>query len=105
MDLSTRAKINQSKLELLKTQNQLEAMKNTIDNEVDVAKNNFISAIATMDYQKKNMTLAGEAMLRVMDEVVNRLGKIRSRLGWVPGRCKARGYPNRAQPPPKVDWL
>ena len=43
------------------TKNQktrLEALKLSIDNEVATAKNNFASAIATMDFQKKNMELA-----------------------------------------------
>ncbi len=55
---STKAKIAQSKLELQQTQNQLEGLKISIDNDVAVAKNNFVAATATMDYQKKNMTLA-----------------------------------------------
>ena len=41
-----------------KTENQLESLKLWIDNEVAAAKNNFNSAIATMDFQKKNMQLA-----------------------------------------------
>lgn len=52
------AKIKKAKLELQKSQNQTEALKINIDGEVENAKNNFISAIATMDYQKKNMALA-----------------------------------------------
>ena len=55
---STQAKKQQAKLQLQKTQNQTEALKITIDAEVDNAKNNFISAISTMDFQKKNMALA-----------------------------------------------
>jgi outer membrane protein len=55
---STRAKIAGAKLELQKTQNQLDGLKLTIDNDVEVAKNNFITATATMDYQKQNMALA-----------------------------------------------
>ena len=55
---STRAKIAQSKLELQQTKNQLEGLKISIDNDVEVAKNNFTTATATMDYQKQNMTLA-----------------------------------------------
>jgi outer membrane protein TolC len=56
--LSIRAKIKGAQLQLKKTQNQEEALKNSIDKEVDDAKNNFITAISTMDFQKKNMTLA-----------------------------------------------
>jgi len=55
---STRAKIAQARLELQQTENQLENLKISIDNDVDVAKNNFVTATATMDYQKKNMLLA-----------------------------------------------
>lgn len=52
------AKINQAKLELQQMDNQIENLKMTIDNEVEAAKNNFTTAIAIMDYQKKNMALA-----------------------------------------------
>ena len=55
---STRSKINGAKLALQQTQNQLESLKLSIDNDVEVAKNNFVTATATMDYQKKNMQLA-----------------------------------------------
>lgn len=56
--LSIRAKIKGAQLQLKKTENQAEALKNSIDKEVDDAKNNFITAISTMDFQKKNMALA-----------------------------------------------
>lgn len=54
----TRAKVQQARLELQKTENQIASLKLSIDNEVAVAKNNFASAIATMDFQKSNMELA-----------------------------------------------
>jgi outer membrane protein len=54
----TKSKIQQAKLELQKSENQIEALKLSIDNEVAAAKNNFTSAIASMDFQKKNMELA-----------------------------------------------
>lgn len=54
----TKSKIQQTKIQLRQTENQIEALKLTIDNEVETAKNNFRSAIATMDFQKKNMELA-----------------------------------------------
>jgi outer membrane protein len=54
----TKSKIAQAKLEVRKIDNQLEALKLSIDNEVEVARNNYRTAIATMDYQKKNMQLA-----------------------------------------------
>ena len=52
------ARIQKAKLELQKTQNQAEALKISIDREVESAKDNFVVAIATMDNQKKNMALA-----------------------------------------------
>lgn len=55
---STRAKIQKATLELQQSINQQEALKISIDNDVEVAKNNFTSAVATLDYQKKNMDLA-----------------------------------------------
>ena len=55
---SIRAKIKGAQLQLKKTENQAEALKNSIDKEVDDAKNNFVTAISTMDFQKKNMALA-----------------------------------------------
>lgn len=54
----TKSKIQQTKIQLRQTENQIEALKLTIDNEAETAKNNFRSAIATMDFQKKNMELA-----------------------------------------------
>jgi outer membrane protein TolC len=54
----TKSKIQQTKIELRKAENQIEALKLSIDNEVEIAKNNYRSAIATMDFQKKNMELA-----------------------------------------------
>jgi outer membrane protein TolC len=55
---STKAKIEKSILELQKSNNQKEALKLSIDNDIETAKNNFSSAIATLDFQKKNMELA-----------------------------------------------
>lgn len=54
----TKSKIQQTKIQLRQTENQIEALKLSIDNEVETARNNFRSAIATMDFQKKNMELA-----------------------------------------------
>jgi outer membrane protein len=53
-----RARTQKAKLEAQKTLNQTEALKINIDAEVENAKNNFIAAIASMDFQKKNMVLA-----------------------------------------------
>jgi outer membrane protein TolC len=53
-----KARTQKARLELKKTLNQTEALKISIDGEVENAKNNFIAAIASMDFQKKNMVLA-----------------------------------------------
>ena len=53
-----KSRIQKAKLELQKTQNQQEALEISIDRDVADAQNNFATAIATMDYQKKNMALA-----------------------------------------------
>jgi outer membrane protein TolC len=53
-----KSKIAQAKLEVRKIENQLDALKLSIDNEVEIAKNNFRTAIGTLDFQKKNMALA-----------------------------------------------
>jgi len=55
---SLQAKTQKARLELRKSQNQTEALKISIDSEVESAKDKFIVAIASMDYQKKNMALA-----------------------------------------------
>ncbi len=55
---STKSKIQKAKLELEQSVNQREYLKNSIDNDIQVAKNNFSSAISTLDYQKRNMELA-----------------------------------------------
>lgn len=54
----TKSKIAQARIDLQKTENQISALQLTIDNEVATAKNNFQSAISTLDFQKRNMELA-----------------------------------------------
>jgi outer membrane protein len=56
--LSTVAKIKRAKLELEQVDNQLTALKNNIDNELSQAKLNYMSSVATVNFQKKNMQLA-----------------------------------------------
>jgi len=53
-----KSKIAQAKLEVKKIENNMEALKLSIDHEVETAKNNYETAITTMDFQKKNMQLA-----------------------------------------------
>ena len=55
---SKNAHVTKSRLELQQTQNQIENLKLSIDNEIESAKLNFNAAIKTLDYQKKNMQLA-----------------------------------------------
>jgi outer membrane protein len=53
-----KSKIEQAKLEVKKIDNQIDALKISIDNEVETARNNYRTAITTIDFQKKNMQLA-----------------------------------------------
>lgn len=52
------AKINKAKLELQQVNNQMAGLKNNIDNELSQAKLNYMSSVATVNFQKKNMQLA-----------------------------------------------
>jgi len=55
---ATDARIKRTRLELKQTENQIESLKNSIDNEIDQAKLNYMSSVATVQFQKKNMELA-----------------------------------------------
>ena len=52
------ARVAKSKIELRQTNNQLENLKNSIDNEVQQSRINFNTAQNTLRFQKKNMELA-----------------------------------------------
>ncbi len=52
------ANIRQAKLQLQQTENDMDSLKNRIDNDVRQSQIQFSSAIATLDFQKKNMELA-----------------------------------------------
>jgi Outer membrane protein len=52
------SKIKEAKISLLQTDNQIDNLKLSIDNEVAQAKVNYASAIATLNNQKQNMQLA-----------------------------------------------
>jgi outer membrane protein TolC len=56
--MSRTAKVNKAKLELQQVDNQMTALKNNIDNELSQAKLNYMSSVATVNFQKKNMQLA-----------------------------------------------
>lgn len=55
---ATNSKIQAAKLTVRKLDNQLEGLQLSIDKDVEVARNNFRTAITTMDNQKRNMELA-----------------------------------------------
>lgn len=52
------ARIKKARFELKQTENQIDNLKLSIDNEVAQSRVNFKTAIATMNFQKKNMQLA-----------------------------------------------
>jgi outer membrane protein len=52
------ANIQQAQLELQKTENSIDSLKISIDNEVAQATNNYHNSVIALDYQKKNMQLA-----------------------------------------------
>ena len=56
--MSRVAKVNKAKLELQQVNNQMATLKNNIDNELSQAKLNYMSSVATVNFQKKNMQLA-----------------------------------------------
>lgn len=53
-----RSRITRAKLEMEKTQNNLEQLRGSIDNDVARSRLSILSAIATMDNQRRNMELA-----------------------------------------------
>lgn len=55
---ATNAKIAEAKLTMLKTSNNLEQLKSSIDNDVAQSRINLKSALVTMESQKKNIDLA-----------------------------------------------
>jgi outer membrane protein TolC len=55
---ATDARIKRTKIELKQTENQIESLKNSIDNEITQSKLNYMSSVATVQFQKKNMELA-----------------------------------------------
>jgi outer membrane protein len=60
----TKSKIEQARIDLQKTENRIDALRLSIDNEVASARNNFTTAIATLEFQHKNMDLAQSVYLQ-----------------------------------------
>jgi outer membrane protein TolC len=54
------ARVQQARIRLQQSQNDIDSLKIGIDREVNQALNNYKSAIATLDNQKRNIDLAGE---------------------------------------------
>jgi outer membrane protein len=54
------SRVDKARLELKKTENQIQGLKLQIDNQVETAKIEFRTAIESMDFQKTNMKLAEE---------------------------------------------
>ena len=52
------ANVKQAKLRLRQTMNNVDSLKNRIDNDVKTAQLRFGAALSTLDYQKKNMDLS-----------------------------------------------
>ena len=52
------ARVKRTKIELKQIENQIVALRNNIDNEITQAKLNYMSSVATVQFQKKNMQLA-----------------------------------------------
>ena len=52
------ANLKKAKLQLQQVQNQIDNLKNSIDNDVAQAQNKFRTDISTVDFQRKNMELA-----------------------------------------------
>lgn len=52
------ANIRQARLQLQQTENDMDSLRNRIDNDVRQSQLQFSSALATLDFQKKNMDLA-----------------------------------------------
>ncbi len=71
---SAKAKIQRSKIELQQTINEIEGLKLTIDRDVEQSKINFSSAIASLDFQKKNMELAEQVYNQTRKKYESGLG-------------------------------
>jgi outer membrane protein TolC len=70
----TRSKIDEAKLTLKQTENQIEGLKLQIDNEVETARINIKTAIEAMDYQKQNMQLAKDVFYQTQKKYEAGLG-------------------------------
>lgn len=68
------ANIRQARLRLQQTMNNVDSLKNRIDNDVKEAQLRFTAALATLDYQKKNMDLSGRVYIQTRKKYDQGLG-------------------------------
>jgi outer membrane protein TolC len=68
------ANIKKAKLQLEQTQNQLDDFKNSIDNSISQAVNDYYAAINTLDFQKKNVQLAEQVFNQSQKKYESGLG-------------------------------
>ena len=68
------ANIAKSRLTLQQTENNMEALKISIDNDVKQAQSNFSAALASLDYEKQNMDLATSVYDQTRKKFVQGLG-------------------------------
>jgi outer membrane protein TolC len=68
------ANIQQAKLKLRQTENNMDSLRNRIDNDVKEAQLRFTAALATLDYQKKNMDLSEKVYAQTRKKYEQGLG-------------------------------
>jgi outer membrane protein TolC len=68
------ANIRQAKLRLRQTENNVDSLKNRIDNDVRQAQLQFGAALSTLDYQKKNMELSEKVFQQTQKKYEQGLG-------------------------------
>jgi outer membrane protein len=68
------ANIKQAKLRLRQTENNVDSLKNRIDNDVKQAQLQFVAALASLDYQKKNMELSEKVFQQTQKKYEQGLG-------------------------------
>jgi outer membrane protein len=68
------ANIRQAKLRMQQTENNIDSLKNRIDNDVRQAQLQFSAALSTLDYQKKNMELSEKVFQQTQKKYEQGLG-------------------------------
>ncbi len=68
------ARVKKAQYELMQTQNNLDNLQLAIDNEVEQSRTNMASALASMDFQRKNMQLAEEVFNQTKKKYEQGLG-------------------------------